>query len=42
VDAGLDQATAERDIAAVHSGHTLVLADVGDRDAASMDAAPAG
>src|SRR5215217_7138831 len=29
VDAGLDQATAERDIAAVHSGHTLVLADVG-------------
>jgi hypothetical protein len=42
VDAGLDQATAERDIAAVHSGHTLVLADVGDRDAVGVDAALAG
>jgi hypothetical protein len=34
IDAGLDQATAERDVAALHEGRILVLADVGDRSEA--------
>jgi hypothetical protein len=42
MDSGLDQATADRDVAAVHAGHTLVLADVGDRETAGVDAALAG
>jgi hypothetical protein len=42
LDAGLDKATADRDVAAVHSGHTLVLADVGERDGASVDAVLVG
>jgi hypothetical protein len=42
VDAGLDEATADRDVAAVHAGHTLVLADIGDREVASFDVALAG
>jgi len=34
LDAGLDEATAERDVAALHEGRILVLADVGDRSEA--------
>jgi hypothetical protein len=42
VDAGLDEATADRDVDALHAGRVLVLADVGDRDPATVDAALAG
>ena len=37
--AGLDAATAERDIAELHAGRVFLLAEVGDRDEASVDAA---
>jgi hypothetical protein len=39
LDAGLDEATAERDVAALHEGRILVLADVGDRSEAQAAAA---
>jgi hypothetical protein len=40
LDAGLDEATADRDVAALHDeGRTLVLADIGDREAATVEAA---
>jgi hypothetical protein len=42
LDAGLDESTADRDVDALHAGRTLVLADVGDRDAANVDAALSG
>lgn len=42
LDAGLDEATADRDVEELRAGRTLVLADVGDRDAASVDAVLAG
>ncbi len=32
LDAGLDQATAERDADVVHNGGVVVLADLGDRE----------
>jgi hypothetical protein len=38
-DAGLDKATVDRDVSEANMGHVLVLADVGDRDAATVDAA---
>ncbi|HYZ28282.1 MAG TPA: hypothetical protein VE570_04435 [Thermoleophilaceae bacterium] len=38
-DAGLDADTAERDIVELHHGRVLLLADVGDRDVASVDTA---
>jgi hypothetical protein len=41
-EAGLDEATIDRDVEAVHAGRTLVLADIGDRDPASVDAALTG
>ena len=39
VGAGLDAATAERDIAQLHEGRVFLVADVGDRDEANVDAA---
>jgi hypothetical protein len=33
--AGLDKATAERDVEALHAGRVLVIADVGDREPAA-------
>jgi hypothetical protein len=39
LDAGLDEATVNRDVDALHAGRTLVLADIGDRDVESIDAA---
>jgi len=39
LDAGLDEATAERDVAALHEGRILVLADLGDRSEAQAAAA---
>jgi hypothetical protein len=42
LDAGLDEAAVDRDVKELHAGRTLVLADVGDRDAASVDAVLAG
>lgn len=41
-DAGLDEPTVKRDVDALHAGRTLVLADIGDRDVASIDAALTG
>ncbi len=38
-DAGLDEATAQRDADALHEGRILVLADVGDRDPGEVGAA---
>lgn len=42
LEAGLDKATVDRDVDELHAGRTLVLADVGDRDEASVDAVLAG
>jgi hypothetical protein len=39
VGAGLDAATAERDIAGLHEGRIFVVADVGDRDVEGVDVA---
>jgi hypothetical protein len=37
-EAGLDEQTVDRDAEALHDGRTLVLADVGDRDAGEVGA----
>jgi hypothetical protein len=37
-EAGLDETTADRDVAALHEGRILVLADVGDRDPGELGA----
>jgi hypothetical protein len=39
IEAGLDEAAADRDVAALHEGRILVLADVGDRSAEEMSGA---
>jgi hypothetical protein len=35
LDAGLDKETADRDVEALHAGHVLVIADLGDREPAT-------
>jgi len=35
LDAGLDKETADRDVEALHAGHVLVIADLGDREPAA-------